>query len=118
MSRENSLSVLPRAIELGAIGAAVVEPYYNRSLASANGHEVRMSVMTHGFPWHHHPDSDEIFLVLEGVLAIEFRDGEVLLRPGQMLKVPAGITHRTRPVGDRSVNLTFERAEAATIFED
>lgn len=35
-----------------------------------------MSVMTHGFPWHQHPDSDEIFLELEGILAIGFRDGE------------------------------------------
>ncbi|MBA3559536.1 MAG: cupin domain-containing protein [Gemmatimonadaceae bacterium] len=118
MSCENPSSVLPPPIDPAALSAAVAEPYDNRSLASANDHEVRMSVMTHGFPWHQHPDSDEIFLVLEGILAIEFRDGEVLLRPGQMLKVPARLPHRTRPIGERSVNLTFERAAAATVFEE
>lgn len=117
MSCENPSSVFP-PIDPAALSAAVAEPYNNRSLASVNDHEVRMSVMTHGFPWHQHPDSDEIFLVLEGILAIEFRDGEVLLGVGQMLKVPAGLLHRTRPVGERSVNLTFERAAAATVFEE
>jgi len=35
-----------------------------------------------------------------------------------MLTVPAGIWHRTRPAGARSVNLTFERANAAAVFGD
>ena len=76
-----------------------------------------MSVMTHGFPWHHHPPSDESFLCVDGELVIEFADGEVTLKPGQMLTVPKGLRHRTRPAGARSVNLTFEQAQAETIFD-
>jgi mannose-6-phosphate isomerase-like protein (cupin superfamily) len=95
----------------------VDQPYHNRRLTGVNDHEVRMSVMTHGFPWHHHPDSDETFCTVEGELIIEFETGEVALQPGQFLTVPAGVRHRTRPGGERSVNLTFERVNAETIFD-
>lgn len=100
------------------VAAAVDVPYHNIAVTSVNDHEIRMSVMTSSFGWHDHPDSDETFLVLEGRLAVEFEEGEVVLEPGQMLTVPRGVLHRTRPVGARSVNLTFERKDAATVFRE
>ena len=99
------------------ISREVEQAYHNRRIAAINDHEIRLSVMTHGFPWHHHPDSDETFYVIEGELILEFADREVALQPGQCLTVPKGIRHRTRPGGDRSVNLTFERAGAKTDFD-
>ena len=96
----------------------VSEPYHNVSLATVNDHEIRMSVMTEQFRWHRHPDSDETFYGVDGELVIEFADREVIVRPGELLTVPAGTLHRTRPAGDRSVNLTFERIGAETVFED
>lgn len=92
--------------------------YHNCSLGPVNDHEVRLSIMTEAFAWHFHPDSDEAFLAVEGGLVIEFEDRQVELAPGQILIVPRGALHRTRPVGGCSVNLTFERAEAATVFRD
>jgi mannose-6-phosphate isomerase-like protein (cupin superfamily) len=41
-----------------------------------------------------------------------------LVGPGQLVTVPAGTLHRTRPAGARSVNLTFERVGATTVFEE
>src|ERR1017187_382739 len=41
---------------------------------------------------------------------IEFDEQTVKLLPGQMLTVNRGVRHRTKPIGGRSVNLTFERA--------
>jgi mannose-6-phosphate isomerase-like protein (cupin superfamily) len=99
-----------------AISASVGDPYRNEMLMAFNDHEVRMSVMTGSFGWHHHPDSDEVFMVLEGELVIEFVHGEVVLGPGEMLTVEKGVVHRTRCGGARSVNLTFERRGAATVF--
>ena len=107
---------MPATIDPLALSAAITTAYDNRSLTAVNDHEIRLSVMTHGFPWHRHPDSDESFAVLEGDLVIEFEGEEVVLKPGQFLTVPAGTLHRTRPGGARSVNLTFERAGAATEF--
>ena len=101
-----------------ALSRQVTEAYRNTSLGEVNDHEIRMSVMTGQFRWHRHPDSDETFFGVDGELIIEFRDREVIVGPGQLVTVPAGMAHRTRPAGERSVNLTFERAGAATIFEE
>jgi mannose-6-phosphate isomerase-like protein (cupin superfamily) len=94
----------------------IAEPYHNRRVAAVNDHEIRMSVMTSGFEWHSHPESDEVFLVIEGGLVIEFEDKEVVLTNGDLFTVPRGVVHRTRPQGARSVNLTFESREARTVF--
>lgn len=102
-----SFTVTDLASESAATGS-----YDNHPIAQVNDHEVRISTMTQAYPWHCHPDSDEAFLALEGGLLIDFDDQTVELRPGQMITVSRGVRHRTRPVGDRSVNITFERAGA------
>ena len=105
---------LPAVIRLAdesPAGAA----YDNHVLAAANDHVVRIGTMTGPYHWHSHPDSDEVFLVLEGGLYIDFEDGTVEVPPGHLITVPRNVRHRTRPMGDRSVNLTFERAAASTI---
>lgn len=107
--------MIPERIDTHTLAALVHEPYANTALAHVNNHVVRISIMTEPFYWHVHSDSDEVFLVLEGALLIEFEDGSVELTAGQMLTVRAGQPHRTRPVGDRSVNLTFERTDATTV---
>jgi len=86
--------------------------YDNHPIAKVNDHEVRISTMTEDYHWHCHPDSDESFLALEGGLYIDFDDRTVALLPGQMITVERGVRHRTRPIGGRSVNLTFERTGA------
>jgi mannose-6-phosphate isomerase-like protein (cupin superfamily) len=101
-----------------ALSRLVSEPYYNTSLATVNDHEIRMSVMTEQFRWHRHPDSDETFYGIDGELVIELDDREIVVRPGEFVTVPAGTLHRTRPAGHRSVNLTFERVGAETVFEE
>jgi len=92
--------------------SATAESYNNHSIADVNDHEVRISIMTEAYHWHCHPDSDEVFLALEGGLFIEFDDHTVELLPGHLITVHRGVRHRTRPIGERSVNLTFERAGA------
>lgn len=109
---------LPAKIDPMALSRAVGAAYENVSLGEVNDHEIRMSVMTEQFRWHQHPDSDETFFGVDGELVIEFQDGEVVLKAGQFVTVPAGTIHRTRPAGERSVNLTFERRGAETIFAE
>ena len=46
------------------------------------------------FVWHSHDDTDEAFIVVSGILDIEFRDGKVRLEPGEMFVVPKGVEHR------------------------
>lgn len=104
-------SSLDRVVSL-ADESAAAETYDNHSLTSVNDHEIRISTMTDAYHWHCHPDSDETFLALEGGLFIDFDDHTITLMPGNLTTVRRGARHRTRPVGGRSVNLTFERTNA------
>ena len=101
-----------------SLSRAILSDYHNESLTKVNDHEVRISVVTRQYPWHRHPDSDETFFGVEGELVIEFADREILLKPGQFVTVRAGTLHRTRPAGERCVNLTFERIGAGTQLEE
>jgi mannose-6-phosphate isomerase-like protein (cupin superfamily) len=89
--------------------------YDNHVIANINDHVVRIATMTEPYHWHFHPNSDEAFLVIEGRLSIEFEGGSRELDPGQLLTIPRGVRHRTRPMGARSLNLTFELAESETV---
>ena len=46
------------------------------------------------FVWHSHAETDEVFIVLDGQLAIAFRDGAVELSAGEMFVVPKGVAHK------------------------
>ena len=77
-----------------------------------------MAVFEGEYRWHVHPASDEVFLVVEGELHIEFAEhAKRVLGPWQCVTVPAGTVHRTRAAG-RTVNLTFERQHTETVFVD
>jgi len=107
-------SDLPEVITLKAESSKHFE-YDNHPIATTNNHVVRIATMTAPFHWHFHPNSDETFLVIEGRLAIEFETGSLELHPGELLTIPRGVCHRTRPVDARTVNLTFEMAESETV---
>lgn len=92
-----------------------IEAYQNMALTAVNDHVVRLSVMTEPYPWHLHPNSDETFLTVEGILCIDLEGHTVELSVGQLVTIPAGVWHRTRPLGHRSVNLTFELAGMETV---
>lgn len=65
-----------------------------RIVARYNDNEVRLVKVAGEFIWHKHDDTDELFLVLEGELDMEFRDRIVTLGPGELIVVPRGTEHR------------------------
>lgn len=65
-----------------------------RIVARYNENEVRLVKVEGDFIWHAHEDSDELFLVLEGQLEMEFRDRTERLGPGELIVVPRGVEHR------------------------
>jgi mannose-6-phosphate isomerase-like protein (cupin superfamily) len=105
-------------VDVAAEQRAVTDAYRNVVLSRVNTSCVRLAVFHGEYRWHHHPTSDELFLVVEGRLEIDLADGPTLaLGPWQSVVVPAGVVHRTRAVG-RTVNLTFEALGAETVFVD
>ena len=65
-----------------------------RVIAEMNDYQFKLVKVQGEFVWHEHPDTDEVFIVLEGELDIEFEDGKVTLGPGEMFVVPKGVEHR------------------------
>ncbi|WP_325100044.1 cupin domain-containing protein [Streptomyces sp. GMY02] len=66
-----------------------------------NDYEVKLAKLKGEFVWHTHEDTDELFLVISGRLAIQFRDANVVLGPGELFVVPRRVEHcpsqRKRP---------------------
>lgn len=63
-------------------------------VAALNEQYVKLVRLRGEFIWHHHAAEDELFLVVQGRLIIEFRDRAVTLEPNELLVVPAGVEHR------------------------
>ncbi|GAB4036048.1 cupin domain-containing protein [Spirosoma jeollabukense] len=97
------------------LARAVTTRYENILLAAVNDHVVKLSVMTEPYYWHYHPNSDETFIGMEGVLIIELETETIELRPGQLVTIPKNTVHRTRPQGARSVNVTIEHDQIETV---
>jgi mannose-6-phosphate isomerase-like protein (cupin superfamily) len=88
----------------------IAEHWRPRVAAELNGQEVKLVKFCGVFPWHHHAEADELFLVWKGRMAIEFRDGKMELGPGELCVVPRGVEHRTMSEEESEV-LVFEPAE-------
>jgi mannose-6-phosphate isomerase-like protein (cupin superfamily) len=105
-------------VDVEAEQHAVTADYCNMVLNRVNFSCLRLTVFHGDYRWHHHPTSDELFLVVAGLLEIDLADGHKLaLGPWQAVVIPAGTVHRTRAVR-RTVNLTFEALAAETVFVD
>ena len=105
-------------VDLVAEASAIQDAYRNLVVYRVNNSCLRLAVFNEVFRWHFHPGSDELFIVVEGVLVIDLWDGrELRLTPWQAVTIPAGTRHRTRALG-RTVNLCVEELAAETVFVD
>ncbi len=103
-------------INLGELSQRLTEQYQNFVVNEVNESCLRLAVFTGEYPWHRHPESAELFLVLEGELIIDFKDREsVILHTNDLFTIPAGLVHRTR-AQQRAVNICFEQTKATTEF--
>ena len=86
------------------------EHWRPKVVARLNGQEVKVVKVQGVFPWHHHDDCEEMFLVWKGRFRVEFRDRIVDMGPGEFVVVPKGVEHRTAADEEAEV-LIFEPAE-------
>lgn len=83
------------------------EQWSPKIVAELNGQYVKLARLQGEFVWHKHDREDKLFLVVKGRLVIQFRDREVVLEPGEMIAIPAGVEHR--PVCEEETHvLLFE----------
>jgi mannose-6-phosphate isomerase-like protein (cupin superfamily) len=80
-----------------------------RIIGELNGQQVKAAKLKGEFFFHHHENEDEMFLVVKGILKMEFRDKTEIIKPGEFIIVPKGVEHK--PVADEEVELLlFEPA--------
>ncbi|MBN8812305.1 MULTISPECIES: cupin domain-containing protein [unclassified Sphingomonas] len=85
---------MSEVVNLAEKFAGFSEHWAPRIVARYNDNDIRIVKVEGEFVWHSHPETDDFFLVLEGVLDIELRDRIVTLRPGEIFVVPRGVEHR------------------------
>jgi mannose-6-phosphate isomerase-like protein (cupin superfamily) len=87
-------------IDLAAKLSLVSDHWSPKVVAHLNEYEIKVVKVQGEFVWHTHDDTDELFLVVDGELTIQFRDGDVVLAPGQLYVVPRGVEHCPRADGE------------------
>src|SRR3954462_4327645 len=91
------------AIDLSEKLSTFSEHWSPRTVTQFNDCAVMVVKVKGEFVWHKHDDTDDFFLVLNGLLDIQLRDRTITLGPGQMYIVPKGVEHR--PVAREEVHL-------------
>ena len=70
------------------------ETWSPRIVGELNGQHVKLARLEGEFIWHHHEHEDELFLILQGQLAIHLRNRVVELKEGEFFIVPRGVEHK------------------------
>jgi len=70
------------------------EHWTPKIIAEMNDYQFKLVKIKGEFVWHNHSDTDEVFIVIEGSMKIEFKDEVVELNEGEMYVVPKGVEHK------------------------
>ncbi|MDR7306123.1 cupin domain-containing protein [Rhodoferax saidenbachensis] len=79
------------------------EHWLPKVIAEMNDYQFKLAKLQGDFIWHSHVDTDETFVILEGRLRLDFRDGHVYVSQGEMYVVPKGVEHK--PFAETEVKL-------------
>ena len=101
----------PRKISLVEAAQTKIDRVFDPHIAGdVNDAQVKVAKFGETFEWHSHDNEDEAFLVLQGRIAIDFRDGPVELSEGEFIVVPKTVEHRPRSLTAEPIVLMFEPA--------
>ena len=70
------------------------EHWSPKVIAQLNNYQLKLVKIQDEFVWHCHEDTDEVFFVVEGEMGIEFRDGKLNLKAGELFVIPKGVEHK------------------------
>jgi mannose-6-phosphate isomerase-like protein (cupin superfamily) len=91
-----------KAINLKEEASKIKNLFEYKTIAKMNSHNFTLiKAKNRTLDFHSHPDSDEVFFIVEGRMKLEFKDKIVELNAGEMCVVPKGIEHR--PICDTDV---------------
>ncbi len=79
-----------------------------------NDYQFKLVKVQGEFVWHHHTDTDEAFIVIEGSMKIEFKEDTIELNAGEMFVVPRGVEHRPIAENECKIMIVEPRGVANT----
>ena len=75
----------------------------SKVIAEMNDYQFKLVKIEKDFIWHKHDETDEVFIVMEGKIFIEFEDEVVEINEGEMIVVPKGVKHK--PYAEKEAKL-------------
>ena len=72
----------------------IKELHSYKVIAQMNNYYFKLVKAKREFIWHQHPETDEVFVVIDGKLTIELRDKTLTLKKGEMVVIPKGVEHK------------------------
>ena len=63
-------------------------------IAEMNDYQFKLVKIKGEFVKHQHSDTDEVFIVIEGKMSIEFKTETIEIKNGEMIVVPKGVLHK------------------------
>ena len=88
------------------------EQWSPKVVAEMNDYQFKIARLAGDFVWHSHADTDETFFIVEGELRIDFEDGAVNLKAGDLFVVPKGVLHK--PFAEREVKIMLIEPRGTT----
>lgn len=83
-----------RVVNLEKKAKMIKELNKYKLIAELNNYQFKLIRAKREFIWHSHPETDEIFFVVEGRMQLAFRDKIFDLEKGELIVVPKGIEHK------------------------
>tara|TARA_B100001758_G_C17819039_1_gene308370 strand:- start:84 stop:446 length:363 start_codon:yes stop_codon:yes gene_type:complete len=70
------------------------EHWSPKIIAEMNDYQFKLVKIKNEFIWHQHEHTDEVFIVIEGKIGIEFENETIEINEGEMIVIPKGKQHR------------------------
>ena len=97
-------------VSVPSVVQSISQPWTPKLVAAVNNHEIKVAKISGAFIWHSHPNSDELFYILDGEVTLEIEDAPaVQLQKGDMFVVPRGVRHR--PVAEAGAEILMVEME-------
>ena len=90
------------------------EHWSPKIIAEMNDIQFKLVKLKGEFVWHQHDHTDEVFMVIEGAMCIEYADKKIHLRAGEMHVVPKGVSHKPMAEHECKVMLVEPRGVVNT----
>jgi len=72
-------------------------------IAQLNDYHFKLVRIQGDFTWHKHDNTDEVFIILDGQMRMDYEDEQIILNTGEMIVVPKGKNHK--PFAEKEAKL-------------